>query len=271
MTTHSAKQPTSLSVFIITKNEADRLPSAITSVRDVADQLIVVDSGSTDDTCAIAAQLGAEVHHRDWTGYGEQKVFGESLCRHDWILNIDADEALDETLQQQIRALLGGGTIDRHTAYRIPVTPVYNERSHRLTCYQRPVRLYNRRYAGFSDSPVHDSVIVREGSVARLRGQILHRTFRSIAHHLEKLNQYSSDQALDRFLKGRCPSRTMIVLSLPANFLKYYVLRRNFLLGVDGFIVSCINAFWRFTRLAKSRELCQQAKREQTDSGSEKI
>lgn len=266
MATNSAKHKTPLSVFIITKNEADRLPDAIGSVQGLADQLLVIDSGSTDDTCAIAARLGVEVHHRDWTGYGEQKVFGESLCEHDWILNIDADESLDGELRQHIRALLESGDIERHAAYRIPVIPVYNERSHRLTCYQRPVRLYHRRRAGFSDSPVHDSVLVREGSVAKLRGQLLHRTFRSIAHHLEKLNQYSSDQALDRFGKGRCPSGAMILLALPANFLKYYILRRNFLLGVDGFIVSCINAFWRFTRLAKTRELCQQAKRKRTNS-----
>jgi glycosyltransferase involved in cell wall biosynthesis len=270
MTTQATRARSLLSVFVITKNEADRLPVALASVKDIADELIVVDSGSTDGTCGIAEALGAKVYHRAWTGYGEQKIFGESQCSHHWVLNIDADEALDEPLQQAIRDLLSSDTIDLHAGYRLTVTPLYNERSNRFSSYQHPVRLYNRNRAGFSDSPVHDSVIVREGSIGTLRGQILHRTFRSIAHHLEKLNQYSSDQALDRFLKGRCPSRTMIVLSLPANFLKYYILRRNFLLGVDGFIVSCINAFWRFTRLAKTRELCQQGKHGQAEADRKK-
>lgn len=256
---------TRLSVFIITKNEEDRLPTALASLGDIADEVLVIDSGSTDRTCEIAEQSGARVLHRDWTGYGEQKVFGEQHCQHDWLLNIDADEALDERLQAEIRELLASGRIDEHQAYRLIVTPVYNEKSNRFTSYQRPVRLYHRAHAGFSDSPVHDSVLVRDGKVATLKGQLLHRTFRSISHHLEKLNQYSSDQARDRFNKGRCPGALALLLTLPANFLKYYLLRRNFLLGIDGFIISCINAYWRFIRLAKTRELCEQARREKRD------
>jgi glycosyltransferase involved in cell wall biosynthesis len=246
--------PLPISVFIIAKNEADRIPTAIRSVSGWVDEVIVVDSGSSDDTVKVSAALGARTLHRDWTGYGEQKVFGESRCRNDWVLNIDADEEITPALRDEILAAFRA--TPPHAAYTLPILPLYpfQEHGHRWTAFHHPVRLYRRSCAGFSSSPVHDTVQVRTGSVGHLRGMVNHRSFRSLAHHVEKLNSYSSAQAEDRFRKGREPSFLALLLTPLLAFFKSFLLRREFVNGIDGVIVSYMYAFQRFIRLAKTRE-----------------
>jgi len=247
-----------VSVFIIARDEADRIARAIESARDWAEEVIVIDSGSTDDTVAVSRALGARVEFRAWSGYGPQKVYGQSLCRNDWVLNIDADEELSAALQQEIRALFERGE-PPYSAYTVPILPLYRfqSRAHRWTVHHHPVRLYRRAAAGFKDSPVHDTVVVREGRTGRLRGMVLHRSFRSLSHHVEKVNSYSSAQAEDCFRKGRNPSWLDVLFTPPLAFFKSYLIRREFLNGVDGVVVSWMYAFQRFIRLAKTRERFQ--------------
>jgi glycosyltransferase involved in cell wall biosynthesis len=147
-----------ISVFIIAKNEADRLPVAIRAVRDWVDEVIVVDSGSTDDTVAVAESLGARVAYHEWHGYGPQKVYGEGLCRNKWILNIDADEEIDPELRGSIEAVFARNEPVSAVAYRLPVLPLYpfQATGHPWTVTNYPIRLYCRDFAGFSDSTVHD-------------------------------------------------------------------------------------------------------------------
>jgi len=250
-----------ISVFIIARDEADRVPLTIGSVRDWVDEVIVVDSGSEDDTVAVAEGLGARVVFNEWKGYGPQKVFGEALCRNDWILNLDADEEVSPELAAEIRGEFARGA--RHAGYRLPILPLYafQERGHPWTAFHKPVRLYRRSMAGFKDSPVHDSVVVREGTTGRFRAMVNHRSFRSLEHHVAKVNSYSSAQAEDLERRGRNPSNvTLVILPLLA-FLKQYVLRREFVNGIDGVIVSHMYAFQRFIRLAKARERFVQAKK----------
>ncbi len=256
-----------ISVFIIARNEADRIPAAITSVRDWVDEVHVVDSGSNDDTVKVAQALGAQTHFRAWSGYGPQKVYGESLCRNDWLLNIDADEEISPALRDEILSLFATGPT--HAAYSVPILPLYNfqEQAHPWTAHHRPVRLYRKSCAGFKDSTVHDTVVVREGGIGRLRGMVNHRSFRSLTHHLDKVNSYSSAQSADRFTKGRSPSLTELLLTPPLAFLKSFVLRREFVNGIDGIVVSYMYAFQRFIRLAKTRERFQLAAREKTKRG----
>jgi len=250
-----------ISVFIIARDEADRIPLTIGSVRDWVDEVIVIDSGSEDDTVAVAESLGARAVFNEWRGYGPQKLFGESLCRNDWLLNLDADEEISPELATNIRALFRD-TPDC-SAYRLPILPLYNFqiRGHAWTATHRPVRLYRKSLAGFKDSPVHDSVVVREGRTGTLRGVVNHRSFRSLSHHVEKVNSYSSAQAADLFAKGRNPSAVELVLVPPLAFLKQYLLRREFVNGVDGVIISYMYAFQRFIRLAKARERFREEER----------
>ncbi len=248
-----------ISVFIIARDEADRIPLAIESVRDWVDEVIVVDSGSEDDTVKVAEALGARVVFNEWRGYGPQKVYGEGLCRNDWILNLDADEEVSADLAAEIGREFATGP--QHAAYRLPILPLYafQERGHRWTAFHRPVRLYRKSRGGFKDSTVHDSVVVREGTIGRLRGMVNHRSFRSLEHHVAKVNGYSSAQAEDLYRRGRNPSAaTLVVLPFLA-FLKQYVLRREFVNGIDGVVVSHMYAFQRFIRVAKARERFRRA------------
>lgn len=251
-----------ISVFIIAKNEADRIGLTLKSVKDWADEVIVVDSGSQDDTVAVSEALGARVVFNEWRGYGPQKVFSEGLCRNDWLLNLDADEEVSPELAAEIRGLFARGA-PSHAAYTLPILPLYpfQESGHRWTAFHHPVRLYRRSCAGFKDSAVHDSVVVHEGSVGHLKGMVIHRSFRSLTHHVDKANEVSSLRAQDLLEKGRNPSGLSLLLVPVFAFLKSYVLRREFVNGIDGIVVSHMYAFQRFIRLAKARELHRLARK----------
>jgi len=251
-----------ISVFIITRNEADRVPAALRSVQDWVDEMIVVDSGSEDNTLEVARNLGARTLLHEWRGYGPQKVFGESQCRNDWVLNIDADEEVSANLRAEITALFKDGE-PSCVAYTLPILPLYNfqEHAHPWTAHHHPVRLYRKSCAGFKDSTVHDTVVVRDGSIGQLRGMVLHRSFRSLTHHVAKVNSYSSAQAENCFRRGRNPSWIVLLLTPPLAFLKSFFLRREFVNGIDGVVISYMYAFQRFIRLAKTRERFQLARR----------
>ena len=251
-----------LSVFIIAKNEADRIPLVIRAVRDWVDEVIVVDSGSDDDTVAVGEGLGARVVFNAWRGYGPQKVFAEGLCRNDWLLNLDADEEVSPQLGEEIRGLFRAGE-PPCAAYTLPILPLYpfQDSGHPWTAFHHPVRLYRRDQAGFKDELVHDSVVVREGRVGHLKGMVLHRSFRSLAHHVEKVNGYSSAQAEVLAARGRDPGLLALLLTPILAFFKQLILRREFVNGTDGIVVSYMYAFQRFIRLAKTRERQRLARR----------
>jgi len=244
------------SVFIIAKNEADRIPNAIRSVAEWVAEVIVVDSGSEDETVSVSEALGARCVFRAWEGYGPQKVFGENLCSNDWILNIDADEEVSTALQSEIRTLFAGAPPDAVSGYRLPVLPLYpfQSKGHAATITNFPIRLYRRDRAGFSTSTVHDSVIVREGGIKRLRGPLIHRSFRSLAHHFEKINHYTSAQTEDWVARKPPPYGVEVLLTPPLAFLKSLLFRREIVNGLDGVIVSHMYAVQRFMRVAKARE-----------------
>jgi len=248
-----------ISAFIIAKNEADRIGTAIRCLRDWVDEIHVIDSGSSDDTVAVSAALGAQTHFREWTGFGPQKIYGETLCRNAWVLNLDADEEISPALREEIQALFAHGE-PSCTAYRMMRTELYNfqETPHPWAPTSDWIRLYRKDAAGYKDSPVHDSVVVHRGKTGRLRGRLWHRSFRSFRHHVDKVNAYSSAQAEDRFRKGRNPTWLTLLLTPPLAFLKCLILRREFVNGIDGVVISYMYAFQRFIRLAKTRERFQQ-------------
>lgn len=251
-----------LSVFIIAKDEADRIPLVIRAVRDWVDEVIVVDSGSEDATVAVSESLGARVVFNAWRGYGPQKVFAEGLCRNAWLLNLDADEEISPALAAEIRSLFQAGE-PPCVAYTLPILPLYpfQESGHPWTAFHHPVRLYRRDKAGFKDELVHDSVVVEEGRIGHLKGMVLHRSFRSLAHHVDKVNGYSSAQAEVLAARGRDPGLFALLLTPILAFFKQFILRREFVNGVDGIVVSYMYAFQRFIRLAKTRERQRLARR----------
>ncbi len=256
---------TQISGFIIAKNEAHRIATAINSVKDIVDELIVIDSGSTDDTVAIAQNLGARVVFNEWPGYVGQKSFGESLCKHDWILNIDADEELTTKLQNEIKQKLNSPEYTTYKAYDINFVILHrcDKAARFLAPANRFIRLYNRKFCSFSNTKkttTHDAVTFNNSFIAKnnmvsLQNPAYHRSATSIEQLVDKANFYSTEQAKDMILLSRKPSLLRIACELPLCFLKAFLIRRYFVFGFDGFVDSVIFAFARFARLAKTREL----------------
>ena len=249
-----------ISAFIIAKNEADRIPKAILSVRDCVDEVIVIDSGSTDDTVKTAQDLGAKTYFNEWRGYGPQKIYGETLCRNKWVFNLDADEEATPETIAEIKALFANGEPEKK-AFSMKTKCVFRfeDRPRRFAVSMTHGRLYNRDYAGFKDSTVHDSVVLRDGGkLELLKHGLNHYIFRSHHHTVEKVNSYSSMQAEDLFRKGRNPSALKIVFTPIWAFFKAYILRGYILYGLDGVIRSYIYAFSRLIRAAKAREKFQE-------------
>lgn len=242
--------PTPLSCTIIAKDEADRIGRVIEAAKVVCDEVLVVDSGSTDETVAVAEGLGARVLHRDWTGYGPQKRFAEEEAVHDWVLNLDADEVLSPELQAEIAALMRRGP-DK-PAWRVRIVNMYagKTRPHPGSQAYNVVRLYDRRVASYSDSPVHDRVVTGDAPVGQLQGIVLHYAWRSLAHLRAKLEAYADFQ-VGRVKKPRAQLLARLPFEYPSVFLKYYLLRANALGGLTGLRISHMAAAVRTRRLLK--------------------
>lgn len=249
-------EPLPLSVFIIAKNEGDRIANTIRSVKAIAAEVIMVDSGSTDNTMQAAEEEGATVYYHKWKGYGPQKRFAEEQCHHDWLLNLDADEIASDELVEEIRGLFEGNLED-HSGYTMRV---YNmlpgeKRLPAHTQVNTCLRLYNKNHARFSDSPVHDSVIVREGTTAALRSAIYHPSFRSLDHAIDKMNRYSTMQAEDMLARDIGSFTPRLYVEFMACFIKAYFFRGYIFRGTRGFSYAMVYAFSRFARLAKHHEM----------------
>jgi len=251
-----------ISCCIITKNEADRIGACIDAVRDVADEVVVIDSGSTDDTVAVAEARGARVEFNDWNGYGPQKRYSEERARNDWILHLDADEVVTPELASEIKALTASEPPFK--AYRVRIRNVYPGKSKpRLWAdYHNYVRLYDRRSVRYSESAVHDTVDTRGLPVGQLRASVIHYSARSYAHIKAKLNAYTTLQS--KVL--RKPAWWIMIrlpFEYPAVFLRYLLARRHFTGGWDGLYTCHLAASARVGRLLKllaaQREAREQA------------
>ncbi|CAH1673495.1 Uncharacterized glycosyltransferase RF_0337 [Hyphomicrobiales bacterium] len=245
-----------LSVFIIAQNEVDRIGRVIEAARPLSDDIVVVDSGSTDGTQALAESLGARVIYNSWPGYGPQKRFAEEQCRHDWLLNLDADEVLPPDLAAEIAALFANGQPSAD-AYRIRIAEIFpgEKAPHRFAYALSPVRLYRKSWGRYSPSPVHDRVDLRPGTkVGRLKGTVHHFSVRSLGEQMEKLNAYSDAQADDLDARGETLSAFRLFAEFPANFFKAYIGRRHALRGIYGFMTAMNYAFYRYLRVAKHWE-----------------
>lgn len=255
---------TKISAFIICKNESARIATAISSVIKMVDEVIVIDSHSSDNTAEIARELGARVVTNSWPGYVKQKAFGESLCSYDWLLNIDADEELSPKLQAEIAGLFMCQP-SYYLAYRINFVILHRNdvKPRFLAPANKFIRLYNRHFSSFANVPssntTHDAVLLNPGTqrskVADLSAVAYHKSGTSIEQLVSKANFYSSEQAQDLARLNRTPSKIRIGSELFWWFLKAFILRRYFVFGFDGFVDSIIFAFARFIRLAKAREL----------------
>ncbi|MEO0682804.1 MAG: glycosyltransferase family 2 protein [Pseudomonadota bacterium] len=239
-----------LSAFLIVKDEAARLPRTLAALEGLADEVVVVDSGSSDATVEIARAAGARVEHRDWEGYGPQKRFAEGLCAHDWVLNVDADEVVTPALAAEIRALLAQGPAPG--AYAVRILNVYpgDARPRPFADDYLVVRLYHRAAGTYRDHPLFDRVEV-SGPAGRLRAPIHHFPFLDWHGLVAKENAYSSWQAEAARRRPGWLLRVRLVTEGPWVFLKSLLLRRHVLGGWKGVAFSGVIAFARWLRIVK--------------------
>jgi glycosyltransferase involved in cell wall biosynthesis len=258
-----------VSVTIITKDEEHDIAAALASVA-WADEIVVVDSGSTDRTVEIARRATDRVLVRDWPGYVVQKNFAAAQASHDWILSLDADERVTPALASEIRRALESPA---HAAYRLPRLTWHLGRWIRGTDWypDYQTRLYDRRAAQWTGKYVHEAVAVN-GSIGRLHGDLWHFAYRDIADHLETIDRYTTYAARQMQEAGRRASLWDLTLHPPLAFLRNYVAKGGFRLGTVGLIVSAMNAYYVFLKFAKLWQLqTRPAPRPDDEAGASRV
>ena len=240
----------SLSVILITKNEAHNIEACLRSVA-FADEVIVLDSGSTDETLQLAASLGAQVSKRhDWKGFGIQKNRALALATSDWVLSIDADERVPSKLKAEIQAVMKAPKFD---AYSVPRLSSYcgQYMLHSGWSPDRITRLFRRQAAQFSEDLVHEKILVSV-KVGRLDSQLLHESFTNLEGVLDKTNRYSTAGAQSLFSKGKSASLGKALGHGAWAFLRTYLFRLGFLDGRLGLVLAISNAegtYYRYLKL----------------------
>ena len=241
MSTQPRPRP-SLSATVITWNEAARIGDCLASLA-FCDEIVVVDSGSSDDTRAISEAMGARVLVRPFDGFRSQKQFAVDQAAHDWVLCLDADERVDAPLRTAIEAERDAG-FTRAAGYRFARLSEYFGRflRHGNVYPDRKLRLFDRRRGGWrGDREIHETASV-DGPVATLPGDLLHLPFRSLQHHLDKGQQYARMMAEHDFARGRRASLAGLVVAPAWRFFRGYVLRRGFLDGWPGLLECYVTA-----------------------------
>ena len=240
-----------LSVVVITYNNADTLDACLREV-DWADEIVVLDSGSTDDTVAIAKRHGARLAVHPFDDYGPQKQRAIDMARHDWVLNLDADEILSPGTRAVIERALEA---PRHAGFRLPRRErMFWTVQHRRSWRNGHLRLFDRRHGRMNDVEVHAAVEV-DGPVKTLRGaDFVNDGDGDIATRVDKINRYTTGMVAHKLRRRQRFTGLRMVLYPPVFFLRQYVGKRYFLNGWAGFIASVTGAFYAFLKYAKLHE-----------------
>lgn len=249
-----------ISAIVITKDAGATIRRCLESLR-WTDEIVVVDSGSTDDTVAVCLELGARVHETaDWPGYGPQKNRALALARGEWIVSLDADEWVSPALREEIDRVIAAP--DAKAAYAIPRRSSFCGRFMRHSGWwpDYVLRLYRRGAARFSDDRVHERLIV-DGPKGRLCEPILHEAITDLDQMLTKMNQYSSASARMRHEEGRRGSLASALAHGGWTFFRTYVLRLGFLDGKEGFMLAVANAEGSYYRYLKLMMLAREKRR----------
>lgn len=238
-----------ISLFIIAKNEGDKLGACIESAKDICSEIIVCDSGSTDNTREVAEKLGAKVIQHEFIGFADQKNFALDACTGKWALSLDADEVLTKELAEEIAAIpdnteFNGFDIHRVNYFlggRMNHSGLNNEYILRL------IRIGSGRYRNVL---VHEGLEI-EGKTTKLKNEMLHYSYADLENYFVKFNKYTSLAARDLKTKGRKFSLIGTLFRLPFEFLKRYVLKLGFLDGIRGFIWASCSTFYVFVKYIK--------------------
>ncbi len=240
-----------ISAYIVTLNEEKRLGKTLQALKKVADEIFVIDSGSTDKTQEIAEKYGAKFLFHKWKNISAQKHYGQELCHNDWVLSLDADEVLSPELIAEIKEKMKNPAAD---AYRIKICDMLpGDKKPRLFAKTyNQVRLYNRKKSNMPDDLTNDRVVVGEGAVVeQLESKVFHYSYISLTQTWFKLNMYTDELVKTAVEQGRKYSKLRLYTEFPRQFLVYYFKKRYFLYGTCGFWMATTYAYFRFLKIAK--------------------
>lgn len=242
-----------ISVAIITKNEEAKIRPCLESVR-WADDIVVVDSGSTDQTLQICREYMVRIFVEEWKGFAQQKNSAIAKTRHEWVLSLDADERVSAPLKEEIEKEMNGD--QPSNGYLIPRKNFFAGRWIRR-CGWFPdynLRLFRKSKGRFQERAVHERVQI-EGQVERLQNFLIHETYDSVGDFLQRMDRYSTLAAQEMLQEGKPFRLFYLVLRPPSTFVQMYLVRLGFLEGYWGFLLSALYSFYTFAKYSKLREL----------------
>jgi glycosyltransferase involved in cell wall biosynthesis len=253
----------SLSVVIVCKNEAAIIGETLQSLVGLTDDIIVYDNGSTDETVAIAKTFPVSVHEGVWDGFGRTKNKADAIARYDWILSLDADEAIDEELK---KALLGQPLDNDQVVYEIKFKNFFGDRWLRFGEWgnDKHIRLFNRKKVNWDEEPVHEKLLMPGGTiVSQLKGNVLHYTATDLAKYKAKLGKYAILNGKKYFEQGKKPWLFKKYFSAFFSFIQNYFFRAGFLDGKAGYQCAAFTAGYTFKKYQKLESLLQEKSREE--------
>jgi glycosyltransferase involved in cell wall biosynthesis len=237
-----------LSVVIITFNEEKNIAKCLDSVHDVADEIIIVDSYSTDQTEAICLKYSkVRFSQHVFKGFGAQKQFATELSKNDWVLSLDADETISKALQDEIVHVLNA--VNPSDSYSIRLQTNYLGRTLRFSGMhtERHVRLFHKKKAKFSEHQVHEHIV--SSNVTNLKNPMIHFPYQSISHHVEKINKYTN-----LYTSKRTISHFQVITKAPLRFFTIYFIKLAILDGYAGFIWAMMGTYYSFLKYLKMSE-----------------
>lgn len=244
------------SIVIVCKNEAAVIRHLLDGARGITDDVVVYDNGSTDGTIALAKQYGnVQLHQGVWEGFGKTKQRATALARHDWILSLDADEALDAALQRELAAL---PLHDPNVAYNIRFKNFLGRKHLRWGewGFDTHIRLFHRSRVQWNDAHVHEQLQLPKGiRIEMLRGHVLHRTVPDLVVYSRKVENYALLNAEKYHARGKRSTFVKRYIAPTFTFLKFYVFMLGFFDGWEGFVCARMTAYYTFLKYARLHEL----------------
>jgi glycosyltransferase involved in cell wall biosynthesis len=243
-----------ISAVIIALNEEDRIEDALKSCLEVADEIVVVDSYSSDKTVEIAKKYGAKIFENEFIDYGSQKNFALQKAEHEWVLNLDADERVSVPLKDEILKLKKRGDIDTD-GFLVNRKTAYLGRwiKHSGWYPDRKLRLFKKKKSRWQGR-IHERLVL-EGKTSRLDGDILHFTYRDMSDHVRRLNRYSGMQAEDIVKNGKKLLYLRSLLLPPVTFLRFYIWKAGLLDGFPGFVIALVSSWATAMKYLKAIEI----------------
>jgi len=249
------------SIVIVSKNEEGNIERVLQSIAGLTDDILVYDNGSTDKTVDILHSFGVHVHEGQWMGFGKTKQRAVELAKYDWVLCIDADEALDAELQNSLRTI---SFQDANTVYQLKFKNLLGEKHLRWGEWggDKHIRLFNRKIVNWNDAIVHEELIMPPSvNIQSLDGYVLHRTMKNTVEYSRKMVTYALLNAEKYFSEGKRSSWTRRYISPQFSFARNYIFRAGFLDGWEGLLSARMTAFYTFLKYARLHELWKDKQR----------